>query len=209
MVKALFLAATFALAAPSASAQDIVTGDAGAGLVSRMARGEVHLIADPALNDRRLVLKIVVLNLSAQPQSFGPEAVTVVAGDAHISLMSRGALIAEQTGSGTGSDETAQAHAAASLPTNAAGQTDVSGYTGGMGGVIAGVPPSSVNRSQRRSASAAALDAVLLKPMTIRPNAADGGQVMTEKLRRSKMSDVVVAVGFAGDVHRFRVKVPR
>jgi hypothetical protein len=80
-----------------------------------------------------------------------------------------------------------------------------------MGGGVAGVPASSIDRSQRRvnTASVAALDAVLLKPMTIRPNGADGGQVMTDKLKRSKTPDVVVTVSFAGEVHKFAVKTPR
>jgi hypothetical protein len=210
MVKGLLIAAGCTLGASPLLAQDIVRGDAAAGLVSHLSKGEVHVIADPALNDRRLVLKIVVLNLSGVPQPFGPDAVTVAAGDARIALISREALIAEQTGSGIASDETSQAHAAAALPTNAAGQRDVTSFNGSMGGGIAGVPTSSIDRSQRRSntAAAAALDAVLLKPMTIRPNGADGGQMMTEKLKRSKTPELVVTVSFAGEVHKFAVKTP-
>jgi hypothetical protein len=208
MIRTLLLAAA-ALAAPPLSAQEIVSGDAAAGLVSRTARGEVHLVADPVLNDRRLVLKIVVLNLSGTPQPFAPDAVTITAGETPIALMTRDALVTERTGATISSDETAQAHTTAALPITSTGQTDVSGFTGGSVGGMGGVPTSSIDRAQRRSSNAATLDAVLLKPITIRPNAADGGQVITEKLRRAKTPEILVTINFAGDVHRFNVKVPR
>lgn len=209
--KALLLAVALALGTSPLSAQDVVSGDAAAGLVSHRSMGDVHLIVDPALNDRRLVLKIIVLNLSGVSQTFGPDAVTVAAGDTRIALASRDTIISELSGTANTGDETAQAHAAASLPTNSAGQRDVTSFTGTMGGGIAGVPASSIDRSQRRAntAAMAALDAVLLKPMTIRPNGADGGQVMTDKLKRSKTPDVVVTVSFAGEVHKFAIKTPR
>jgi hypothetical protein len=209
MLKTICASAVLALVAIPVVAQNVVSGDATAGLVSKTAKAEVHLIADAALNDKRLVLKVVILNLSGTAQPFGPDAITVTAGDAPIALATRDALLAGQTGAGATSDETSQARAAAAMPTNGAGQTDVSGFTGGMGGVTAGVPQSAIDRSQRRPNAAAALDAVLLKPMTVRANGADGGQVLTEKLKRAKVPEVVVAVAFAGEVHRFAVKVPR
>ncbi|HWI85796.1 MAG TPA: hypothetical protein VNT42_05660, partial [Sphingomonas sp.] len=200
-----------AFGAQSASGQEVVRGDAAAGLVSHRGKGEVHLVVDPELRDRRMVLKIVILNLSGAPQTFGPDAVTAAAGDANIALITREALLAEQSGAGISSDETATSHSAATLPVTGTGQTDVTSFTGGMGGGIAGVPTSSIDRSQRRSRSAdtASLDAVLLKPMTIAPNRADGGQVVTEKLKRTKAQELTVAVTFAGEIHRFAVKAPR
>lgn len=210
MVKALFLSA--AIAALPAFAQDVVKGDASAGLISRTAKAEVHLIADPALNDRRLVLKIVVLNTSGAPQPFGPNAITISAGDAPVAIASREALLSAVWGTSGGENgETAQAHAAASLPVTASGQTDVTGFTGGMNSGSGGIPNSAIDRSQRGAGSQAAaqLDAVLLKPITIRANGADGGQVLTERLKRGKTPEVTVAVAFAGETHRFAVKVPR
>lgn len=210
MLKSVLMAMACAAAMPAWSALPLVEGDAVQGLVSKSAKGEVHVIADAALNGRRLVLKIVVLNLSGGPQAFGPDAVRVTAGEAPVALATRDALIADLTGSG-GADETPQAHATASMPVNSAGQTDVSGFTGGMGTVTGGVPASSVDRAQRRgdTQAIAALDAVLLKPMTIRANGADGGQVLTDKLKRSRTPEVTVHVQFAGEEHLFLVKVPR
>jgi hypothetical protein len=207
-VLAAAFAAAFAIAAP-VCAQDPVKGDATAGLVSRTAKAEVHLIADPALNDKRLVLKIIVLNLSGAAQPFGPDAVSVSAGDVPVALASRDSLIAELSGSNANSDETAQAHATAALPVNGSGQTDVTTFTGGMGSGAGGIPNAAIDRTQRRPnvQAAAQLDQVLLKPMTIRANGADGGQVLTERLKK-RPSEVTVAIAFAGETHRFAVKVP-
>jgi hypothetical protein len=210
MIKALSLAAAWTLVAPPAFAQGVISGDATAGLVSRTAKAEVHVVADPALNDWRLVLKIVVLNLSGGAQPFGPDAVQVSAGGAPIALASRDALVAALSGAGSGNGETAQAHATAALPVNGSGQTDVTGFTGTMSGGTAGVPNASIDRTQRRTnpKAVAALDAVLLKPMIIAANGADGGQVLTEQLKRSRTTEVMVAIAFAGETHRFAVKVP-
>ena len=209
MVRAFLLAAALIAAAPSAWAQDVVKGDAAAGLVSRTAKAEVHLIADPALNDKRLVLKIIVLNTSGAPQTFGPEAVTIKAGDTAVAIASRDSLIAEMSGSGSNSAETAQAHATASMPVNGNGQPDVTSFTGGMNGGVGGIPTAAIDRSQRRpnAEAAAQLDQVLLKPITIRANGADGGQVLTERLKR-RPAEVTVAIAFAGETHLFAVKVP-
>lgn len=211
MVRKLLLAATLALAAPASLAQEAISGDAAAGLVSKTAKAEVHLIADPVLNNRRLVLKIVILNLSGTPQPFGPDEIRVTAGEVPIALASRDTLLAEMSGGAVGNGETAQAHTTAALPITHTGQPDVSGFTGGMGGGTAGIPTSTVNRAQRRPdpQAAAQLDAVLLKPITVRANGADGGQVLTEQLKRSKTPEVTVTIAFAGETHRFAVKVPR
>jgi hypothetical protein len=211
VIKGLSLAAALILATPPAFAQDAISGDATAGLVSRMSKGEVHLVTDPALNNRRLALKIVVLNLSGAPQPFGPDAVHVSAGSTPIALASRDALIADLSDTGAVSDESALARANASLPVSASGQTDVTGFTGGMATGSAGVPNASLNRAQRKAnpQAAAAVDAVLLKPMTIAAKGADGGQVLTEPLKRSKTPEVKVAIQFAGETHLFAVKVPR
>jgi hypothetical protein len=208
MVRAFVVAAMLAAPAPL-FAQDVVKGDATAGLVSKTAKAEVHLIADPALNDKRLVLKIVVLNTSGSPQPFGPDAVKVSAGDAPVELASRESLIAGMAGGNAGARETTQAHAAASLPVNGSGQLDVTGFNGGMNSGMGGVPNAALDRAGRGAdkQAVAQLDQVLLKPITIRANGADGGQVLTERFRK-RPPQVIVAIAFAGETHRFAVKVP-
>ena len=209
MVRSLFLAAAIVLAAPPAFAQEVVKGDATTGLVSRTAKAEVHLIADPALNHKRLVLKVVVLNLSGAPQPFGPDAVSVAAGDGPVAIASRDSLAAELSGGVSGNGETAQAHSGAAMTVTGNGQLDVSNYTGGASAGVGGIPNSAIDRSQRKPDTQAVveLDRVLLKPMTIRANGADGGQLLTERLKK-RPSEVTVAVAFAGETHRFAVKVP-
>jgi hypothetical protein len=210
MINTLLLAAAIAIAPSPATTENLIRGDAVQGLMSRLDKGEVHLIVDPKLNGQRVVLKVVVLNLSGAPQEFGPGAVTASLGALPLVLMRREAVLAEQSGRGNQSDETAQAHAAAAMPTNGAGQTDVSGFTGGMASSTAGVPVSSMSRTQRRpdGAADARLQAVLLKPMTIAAKAADGGQIVTEKLKRGHPAEMIVAVTFAGETHHFAVQVP-
>jgi hypothetical protein len=203
------LATAIVAMTPGAMAQD-VTGDAVAGLVSRQAKGEVHLLIDPKLANGRLVLRIVVLNRSNAPAPFAPSDVHVTTPEgAPIALVPRETLLAEQAGGGQDRAETSQAHAAPAMPVNGAGQTDVSGFTGGMGATTANVPQSAIERPRASLPAIAALDAVLLKPIVLKPGAADGGQVVTGKLARGKVKIVKVAISFAGEEHRFQVETPK
>jgi len=215
-------AIAWALGAPPALAQQpaappLVTGDATAGLVSRQAIGEVHVVADPVLANGRLVLRIVVLNRGKAPAEFGPASVSIALPDgAAVPLVPREALLAEQGGvaPGNATEDISQGHAGAALPITPSGQTDVSGFTGGMGTTLGGVPQGTIERSQRRTdpktvAAVAALDGVLLKPMTLKPGAADGGQVVTTRLKRGKTASVIVTIAFGGETHRFDVAVPK
>ena len=195
----------------------VVTGDATAGLVSKQAIGEVHVVADPALANGRLVLRIVVLNRGKAPAEFGPTSVSVASRDGvAVPLVPRDALLDEQGGVALGAvtEDTSQSHAGAAMLVTPNGQTDVTGFTGGSGTTYGGVPQSTMDRSQRRTdpkstAAVAALDAVLLKPITLKPGAADGGQVVTTRLKRGKPAAVIVTVAFAGETHRFDVAVPK
>ena len=203
------LPVAIAAMAPPAMAQD-VTGDAVAGLVSRQAKGEVHLVIDPKLADGRLVLRIVVLNLGSAPAPFAPTDIRVATPEgAPIALVPRETLLAEQAGGGPGRAETSVAHAAPAMPVNGAGQTDVSGFTGGMGATTASVPQSAIERPHASSPAIAALDAVLLKPIVLKPGAADGGQVVTTRLPHGKTHMVTVIIGFAGEEHRFQLEAPK
>jgi hypothetical protein len=208
------LAAIALFAASPAFAEQTVTGDATAGLVSTQAHGEVHVVSDPQLTDGRLVLRVVILNRGSEAAPFGPADISVATADGPVALVPRETLLAEQTGapSGRSSGETSQAHSTAALATNGQGQTDVTSYTGAMSVTTAGVPQSTLDHAQRSdpSTSAAwkALDAVLLKPMTIPAGSADGGQVVTTRLKRGK-GPLIVTVSFAGETHRFEVAVPK
>jgi len=193
-----------------------VTGNAAtdAGLVSRGTAGEVRLLTDAGLNDGRAAIRLLVTNRGTVPQPFGPDAVAVSADGRPVALATRAGLLGLEQGRESTLRETAQGRATAALPVNSAGQTDVGGYTGGMGGNMGGVPGDSVGRAGRARgkavdpAYAAQLDAVLLKPATVAPGAATSGQLFTDKLkRRARQLDVTVT--FAGEAHRFRIDAPR
>jgi hypothetical protein len=203
------LPAAIVASAPAAMAQD-VTGDAVAGLVSRQTKGEVHLSIDPKLADGRLVLRIVVVNRSGAVANFAPADVKVTSPEGIvIALVPRAELLAEQAGSGQAGVETSQAYAGAEVPIVPGGQANVSTFTGAANGGTAGIPQAVLARSGKPTPATAALDAVLLKPLVLKPGAVDGGQVVTTKLRRGKTPNVTVWVGFAGEEHRFQVAVPK
>ena len=205
---ALLPAAIVALA-PPAMAQE-VTGDAVAGLVSRQAKGEVHLSIDPKLADGRLVLRIVVVNRSGAVANFAPGDVKVTSPEGVvIALVPRAELLAEQAGGGQAGVETSQAYAGPQMPVTPSGQADVSVFTGTANGATAGIPQAVLARNGKPNAATAALDSVLLKPIILRPGAVDGGQVVTTKLKRGKTPNVTVWVAFAGEDHRFQVAVPK
>lgn len=212
MYRSIAFASACALAAPALAQTATVSGDAVKGLVSAGSKGEVHLLTDPSLLNRRLVLKVVVVNLSGAAAPFAPTDVAIATPDGSpIAQATRDAILGRPGGKG-GAYETSEAHSAAAMPMSPNGQMDVSNYTGGMGGSMGGVPSSQLDRSQQDAAGGAAaaqLDAALLKPMTIPPRGADGGQVITDVIRRSKVPQVSVTVTFAGEPHRFLVDVPR
>jgi hypothetical protein len=205
---ALLPVAIVAMALP-AMAQE-VTGDAVAGLVSRQAKGEVHLSIDPKLADGRLVLRIVVVNRSGAVANFAPGDVKVTSPEGVvIALVPRAELLAEQASSGQAGVETSQAYAGAAVPIVPGGQANITTFTGAANGGTAGIPQAVLARSGKPSPATVALDAVLLKPVVLKPGAVDGGQVVTTKLRRSKTPNVTVWVAFAGEDHRFQVAVPK
>ena len=112
---------------------------------------------DPKLADGRLVLRIVILNRGAAAASFAPADVHVTTPDgAAIALVPRETLLAEQGGGGQGRSESSQLHAAPAMPVNGAGQTDVSGYTGGMAATTAGVPQATLDQNRAPSPAVAA-----------------------------------------------------
>ncbi|MBR0552791.1 hypothetical protein [Stakelama marina] len=211
----MFALLAFALSAPAAApvpqssgVETPISGDAQAGLVSRTDKGEVHLIVDPVLNDHRLVLRVVVLNRSDAPQPLGPASVHVDSDRGAVAIATAQDLSGGERKRGPGGGSR-QAYANPGLPTNAAGQKDVTGFTGSMGSAVGGVPNGEIDRAQSDDAAPNPVVAALLKPTTLAPGAADGGLLLTEPLKRGRYKRVTVTVDFAGEAHRFTVDVPR
>lgn len=202
------LAYLAALVPAAALAQAPIAEAPGPERVSAQPAGEVHLVVDPALSDKRLSMRIVVLNRSTQPHPFGPEAIAVTVAGKPLKIASRAALL------GASEDDTLvnanRAPAGAAMPTNGAGQTDVSGFNGGMGMATGGIPNDRVNRAPRKEDPqlAAALDAALLRSATVAPGKTAAGQVFSDRLR-GRAKQVEIDVSFAGEHHRFAVEVPK
>jgi hypothetical protein len=190
------------------------------GLSSRKERGVVSVVADPALADGRLILKVVAFNKTDQAAGFGDENSVKVftAAGKPVAVIPLDKLIAETQGEGTqrGSRQHDPAnYSGRAISHDDAGRPNVAGYTGG-GGISGGISPytdTPVSVRQDNPAAQAqveALKAAILQPKTIAPSTAAGGQIVTEKLRFSRKEDraLRVVVAFNGEEHEFNFEPP-
>jgi hypothetical protein len=103
--------------------------------------------------------------------------------------------------------------AAPAITTNNAGQKDVSGYTGGMGTVVAQGTrkrkprPADIAAAEQQIA---ALKAGILADAMIAPGQLAAGQLVTEKIRfpGKRERGLAVMVTLAGEEHSFRFEAP-
>jgi hypothetical protein len=199
-------------AVPLAAAmlQDIATG-----MTSTKTAGAVSISADPALSDGRLVLRVAAQNRTQAPVAFGPASVriTTAAGES-ITIRPLAALIAEaRSAAGMEEPGAVSVVAAPAITTNNAGQKDVSGYTGGMGTVVAQGTrkrkprPADIAAAEQQIA---ALKAGILADAMIAPGQLAAGQLVTEKIRfpGKRERGLVVTVTLAGEEHSFRFDAP-
>ncbi|KRC78223.1 hypothetical protein [Sphingomonas sp. Root241] len=199
-------------AAPLAAAmlQDIT-----AGITSTKTASAVSISADPALSDGRLVLRVAAQNRTRAPVPFGPASVriTTAAGES-VAIRPLAALIAEvRSAAGMEESGSVSVVAAPAIMTNNSGQKDVSGYTGGMGNVVAQGThkrkprPADVAAAEKQIA---ALKAGILADATIAPGQLAAGQLVTEKIRfpGKRERGLVVTVSLAGEEHSFRFDAP-
>lgn len=186
-----------------------------AGLSSSKDKGMVSVVADPALSDGRLILKVVAYNKTDQPASFSDDQVKVFkASGKAVKLISVNQLIAEVKGESP--DSRTERHNPANyggrpIGQDDAGRPDVGGYTGGgaqMGGMVS--PHTDTNAPVRGEdpATRAQIESLkqgILHPMTIAPSKAEGGQIVTEKLRFGRKDEraLRVTVSFNGEEHEF------
>jgi hypothetical protein len=204
-------------AAEPVAATGTVTAE---GLSSTRDHGIVKVVPDEKLADGRLVLKVVAFNRDHAPAAFGPESVRVFTGSGQqVALMSVEQLVKEVRGSRGDRLPRAVDVFGSSGPLvgrDEAGRPDVSNYTGGsnsMGSTIS-------TREQRQpdgggddakvQQQVAELQAALLKPVTIEPSEAAGGQVVTQKVKfgRKEERALRVQVDFNGEQHEFNFAAP-
>jgi hypothetical protein len=184
--------------------------------VSTKAASSVSVVAEPALSDGRLVLRIAAQNRSQAPAAFGPASVRIATASGEtIAIRPLAALIAEAR-AGAGMEAAGSVSGFSENPallTNNSGQKDVTGFTGGMN---AGVARSSSRRKPRPAevaaaeAQIAALKAGILADAMIAPGQVAAGQLVTEKLkfRDKRERGLVVTVTLAGEEHGFKLDAP-
>lgn len=186
--------------------------------------GVVSVVPAPTLSDGRLILKVVAFNRTRMMSSFGPDDVKVftVAGEP-VPLLSLDQLILQARG---GSGEESADHAAGYNPSaytgpvttyDQSGRPNVTNYTGGGHGMDTITTPSSRPREKLKSEDdpqvkeqIAALKAAILHPVTVSPASAEGGQLVTQKLKlgRKEPHALRVVVDFNGEQHEFNFPVP-
>ena len=214
------LAALPASAAAQATAEPKVTL-----AESAKPNSNVSIAVEPALSDGRLIVKIAVQNRSAAPVAFGPGNVAIAKAKGEAIAVTPLARLIDEVNVAAGAPA-ASAHASGSaysapiMPVNSEGQTDVSGYTGGM----AVAPDENVRRSrQSRPGSQpaitreeadkqiGALKAAILQDQTLQPRQIAAGQIVSEPLNFGKGESRLIHlwVRVAGDEHSFTLAAPK
>lgn len=199
--------------------------DAPTALTSTKDRGVVSLQPDPMLSYGRLVLKVVAFNRTRDIASFGTEDVEIyTAAGQRVGLITLDQLVAEARGArpaerSRGVEHNPSHYGGPEIRTNSSGQPSVDSYTGSqapVGGVIS--PHTNTAAAARDGGKedpaveqqVSALQAAILHPVTIASGSAEGGQIVTEKLKFRRKDDrtLRVVVEFNGEKHEFSVPTP-
>lgn len=207
-------------AAQPASAADPTSAASGA-MTATQSLGEVSIVPEPNLVNGELILKVVALNQSQKPATFGPQDIQISTADGKaVPLMSLDALIAQAKASagaaprGSGSYNSSYT----SGPTatyNHSGQPDVHNFTGSSAPLAGQINPEAPVGGTRFSIAAlarqiASLRAGILQDVTIGPGEVKGGEVVTERIKfhwREKHT-LHVTVRFNGEQYDFELAAP-
>lgn len=205
-----------------ASAGDPGPGAAGAVMTSSKAAGQISIVPEPRLVNGELILKVVALNSSQKPATFGPEDIQIsTANGKAVPVMSVDALIAQvkdaAQGGEAGSGSYNSSYTSGPATTyNHFGQPDVHNFTGGSAPIGGGINPEAPVKTGAAADNPALaqqienLKAGILQDVTIAPGEVKGGEVVTERIRfhwREKHT-LRIAVHFNGDEHDFELATP-
>ena len=219
-VAATLLAGYSALAVAGTTA---TSESASIGLTSTRDRGAVSVMTDPVLVNGRLVMKVAAHNSTKQPLQLRADDVHVfTAAGKPVGILSLDQLIAEVKGTGkSGSRSMDSAHQASNYSrpttsTNRSGELDVTGITGASDAVGRAVSERSSANSQGAVDDPAiqsqvdAFKAAILQTVTIAPSSAEGGQIVTEKIKFSRKEEraLRVVIDFNGEQHEFNFVAP-
>jgi hypothetical protein len=191
-------------------------------LRSDKAAGLLTLNSDLVLNDGRLIIKLVAFNKSATAAELAPQWISVsTAAGKPVPLVSLEQL-EDETRVALGAkplhrsgDYAAVSTAQRPTVVDSSGQLDVSGYTGGQSAASTITPArrEKVDESANPQLKAALenLRAAILQPISVAPNTAGGGNIVTQPIKfgRKDARSLRVTVGFAGEQHEFEFIVPK
>lgn len=209
-------------AAAPVGAADPSSGAAGVAMSVTKSMGEVSIVPEPKRVNGGLILKVVALNQSQKPASFGPEDVQISTADGKaVPIMSLDALIAQvkaQAGGGSaGSGSYNSSYTAGPATTyNQFGQPDVHNFTGSsapLSGQInsqAPVKTGSAADSPAVQQRIESLQAGILQDVTIAPGDVKGGELVTQRIKfhwREKHT-LHIAVRFNGEEYDFEMAAP-
>lgn len=210
-------AAALAAVVP-ANAAAPVTATPGAAMTSNKTSGEISIVPEPHLVNGELILKVVALNRSQKPATFGPEDIRISTADGRsVSIMSLAALVAQVKADAQGGSTESYNSSYTPGPAttyNQFGQPDVHNFSGNSAPLGGQVNPETPVRAGGDSAALqrqiASLEAGVLQDMSIAPGEVKGGEVVTGPISfhwREKHT-LQIAVRFNGEQHEFELPAP-
>ena len=189
------------------------------GLISTLPGGVISIKADPVLSNGRLVLRVVAFNQGGAPAALSSADIKLyTSANQPVALLSLDQLIAEvsapaperPTGSATG-------YGGQALATGQDGRLDVSGFSGSNQTVAGGLSSQVQSQigaprklSKADQAQVDGLRAGILQSVTVAPNTAAGGQIVSDKLKfdRDAPRELKMVVRFNGEKHGFIFTAP-
>jgi hypothetical protein len=205
--------------APADAADPSPAAASGVMTVTKAA-GEVSIVPEPKLVNGEFLFKVVALNPSPKPATFGPEDIAITTADGKpVPIMSLDALIAQVKAQAQSSPPGAGSYNSsyqegATTTYNKSGQPDVHNFTGSSAPIGAQINPEAPVNTRVSIAALgeqiASLRAGILQDVTIAPGDVKGGEVVTERIRfhwREKHT-LHIEVSFNGEQYDFDLPAP-
>jgi len=224
MNRRLSLVLAFTLAAYGLGASGAVARDEDPaapvieGLISTLPGGVISIKADPVLSNGRLVLRVVAFNQGGAPATLSSADIKLyTSANQPVALLSLDQLIAEVSSPPEKPAGSATGYGGQAMATGQDGRLDVSGFSGAnqtvAGGLSSQVQAQIGGPRKLTKADQAQVDGLragILQSVTVAPNTAAGGQVVSEKLKfdRDAPRELKMMVRFNGEKHGFIFAAP-
>lgn len=185
------------------------------------ASGEVSIVPQPSLVNGELILKVVALNQSQKPATFGPQDIQITTADGKtVPVMTLDALIAlvkdDARAGATAPASYNPSYASGPATTySQSGAPDVHNFTGSSAPISGQINPEAPVGNARVDSAAleqqiASLKAGILQDVTIGPGEVKGGEVVSHPIRfhwREKHT-LRITVRFNGEQYDFEMAAP-